>query len=229
MRCPLHTIHNTAHKGSAGFTSNATFDSCIDIFYSFDKSRKLKNALQGYADFCDQDYRHILKHINVLWLSLERAVERILLQYSSLRGFFLSENSPKCAANSNGVESEWGGAKRLEKTFKDPMTEVYSYFFSGVLPSFKQTNLLLQGEDPCIHLVHSQVNRFLLQLAGKVIPVTEIKSTPQVSDINIDNQKPQEELFIGICTTNLLKKLLEDGEISALDYVKLLSRFFGKF
>ena len=68
MRCPLHTIHNTAHKGSAGFTSNATFDSCIDIFYSFDKSRKLKNVLQGYADFCDQDYRHILKHINVLCL-----------------------------------------------------------------------------------------------------------------------------------------------------------------
>ena len=143
--------------------------------------------------------------------------------YSSLRGFFLSENSPKCATNSNGVESEWGGAKRLEKAFKDPMTDVYSYFFSGVLPSFKQTNLLLQGEDPCIHLVHSQVNRFLLQLAGKFMPVAEIKSTPQISDINIDNQKPQEELFIGICTTNLLNKLLEDGEISALDKQKFFA------
>ena len=226
MRCPLHTIHNTAHKGSAGFTSNATFDVedfCIDIFYYFDKSRKRKSALQGCADFCDQEYRHILKHINVLWLSLERAVERILLQYYSLRGYFLSENSPKSATNSNSVESEWGGAKRLEKAFKDPMTDVYSYFLSGVLASFKQTNLLLQGEDPCIHLVHSQVNRFLLQLAGKFMPVTEIKSTPQVSNINIDNQKPQEELFIGICTTNLLNKLLEDGEISALDKQKVFA------
>ena len=85
---------------------------CIDIFYYFDKTTKRKNALQGYAEFCDQEYRDILKHINVRWLSLERAAERILLQYSSLRGYFLSENAPKSATNSNGVESEWGGAKR---------------------------------------------------------------------------------------------------------------------
>ena len=61
-------------------------------------------------------------------------------------------------------------------------------------------------------LVASQLNRFLLQLAGRFIPVTEIKSAPQISDINIDNHKPQEELFIGICTKNLLNKLFEDGE-----------------
>ena len=127
---------------------------------------------------------------------------------------------PKSASNSYGVESEWGGAKRfkrLEKAFKGLMTEVYLYFFSGVLPSFKQTNLVLQREDPSIHLVHSQLNKFLLQLAGKLMPVTEIKNAPQVSDINIDNHKPQEELFVGICTKNLLNKLFEDGEISALD------------
>ena len=49
----------------------------------------------------------------------------------------------KSATNSNGVESEWGGGDRgddakrfkiLEKAFKDPMTEVHLYFFSGVLP-----------------------------------------------------------------------------------------------
>ena len=88
------------------------------------------------------------------------------------------------------------------------------YFFSGVLPAFKQTNLLLQREDPCIHLVQSQLSRFLLQLAGTFKPVTEIKSAPQVSDINIDNHKPREELFIGICKKNLLSKLFEDGESS---------------
>ena len=93
----------------------------------------------------------------------------------------------------------------LEKAFKDPMAEVRLYFFSGVLPAFKQTNPLLQREDPCIHLVHRQLNRFLLQLAGKFILGTENKSAPQVSDITIDNRKPQEELFIGICTKNLLK------------------------
>ena len=103
------------------------------------------------------------------WLSLERALGRILLQYFSLRGNFLNENAPKSTTNSNGVESEWRGAKRfkrLEKAFKDPMTEVYLYFFSGVLPAFKQANLLLERENLSIHMVHGQLNRFLLQLVG---------------------------------------------------------------
>ena len=69
MGYPCYIIHNTAHKRSAGFTCNTKFDVedfCIDIFYYFDESTKQKNALQGYAEFCDQDYRDILKHKCVL-------------------------------------------------------------------------------------------------------------------------------------------------------------------
>ena len=65
MGCPCHIIHNTTHKGSAGFTYNTKFnveDFCIDIFYYFDKSTKRKNALQGYAEFFDQVYHDILKN-----------------------------------------------------------------------------------------------------------------------------------------------------------------------
>ena len=65
--------------------------------------------------------------------------------------------------------------------------------------------------------MYSHFTRFLLQLDGKFMPVTETKSAPQVSDISIDNHKPQEELFVGICGKNVLKKLFEYGEILALD------------
>ena len=96
------------------------------------------------------------------WLSLERAAEKILLQYSSLRGYFLSEDALKSATNSNGLESEWGGAKRFKILGKALKIQWQKYIcvFSVVylLPAFKQTNLLLQREDPCIHLVHSQLS-----------------------------------------------------------------------
>ena len=52
MGCPCHIIHNTAHKGSAGFTCNTKLnveDFCINIFFYFDKSTKRKNGLQGHA------------------------------------------------------------------------------------------------------------------------------------------------------------------------------------
>ena len=46
--------------------------------------------------------------------------------------------------------------------------------------------------------MHSQLNTFLMQLAGKFIPVAEIRSESQVSDINANNHK--QEMFIGIST-----------------------------
>ena len=73
----------TAHKGSVGFTRDTKFDIedfCIDIYFYFNKNTKRKTALQSYAEFSDQEYHDILNHLNGRWLSLERAVERILLQ-----------------------------------------------------------------------------------------------------------------------------------------------------
>ena len=78
MGCSSHIIHNTAHQGSTAFTSVTPFeteDFCV--FYYFDKSTKRKCSLKTYYEFCDQEYRQILKHINVRWLGLEKAVERI--------------------------------------------------------------------------------------------------------------------------------------------------------
>ena len=111
-----YITYHTAHKRSAGFTKVTKFDIedfCIDIYCYFDKSRKRKNALQSYAEFCDQENRDILKHVNVRWLSLERVIERILLQYTSLK--VKSENAPNSTTNDNGAESEWGMVNRFKR------------------------------------------------------------------------------------------------------------------
>ena len=54
------------------------------MFYHFDNRTKRKCALKIYYQFCDQEYRQILKNINVRCLSLERAVECILKQNAGL-------------------------------------------------------------------------------------------------------------------------------------------------
>ena len=56
------------------------------------------------------------------------------------------------------------------------MTLPAAHVFQWCITLFKQTNLVLQREDPSNPLLHSQLNRFLLQLAGKLMPVTEIKN-----------------------------------------------------
>ena len=63
----------------------------IDIYYWFDKSTKRKALLAEFYSFCDVDYRKIVKHVNTgRWLSLERAVTRVLQQFPGLKSYFLS-------------------------------------------------------------------------------------------------------------------------------------------
>ena len=113
-----YITYHAAHKGLAGFTRVTKFDIedfCIDIYCYFDKSRKRKNALQSYAEFCDHENRDILKRVNVRWLSFERVIERILLQYASLKGYLQSEDAPNSTTNDNGAKSEWGITNRFKR------------------------------------------------------------------------------------------------------------------
>ena len=63
----------------------------VDLFFWFDKSTKRKASLVEYCTFCDTEYRQIIKHVNTRWLSLERAVQRVLQQFDPLKSYFLSE------------------------------------------------------------------------------------------------------------------------------------------
>ena len=142
------------------------------MFYYFSKSTKRKCTLKTYYQFYDHESRQILKHINVQWLSLERAVECILKQYAGSQSYFLSEDAPATWRN-----SAWGGIKRflrLTNAFKYPMTETYLMYFSGVLPTFSTINPLVQCEDSCIYLIHDALNHFLTYLAGRFMPVHTI-------------------------------------------------------
>ena len=60
---PCHIIHNTAHAGLSTFLEVSLFqveDFCIDLYYFFDKSSKIKSVLMEYTQFCNHEYRKIL-------------------------------------------------------------------------------------------------------------------------------------------------------------------------
>lgn len=57
----------------------------------FDKSTKRKGELSEYAVFCDVTYQGYIQHINVRWLSLQKAVERILKIFAASKSYFISE------------------------------------------------------------------------------------------------------------------------------------------
>ena len=152
--------------------------------FSLAKAPKEKNVLMEYTQFCNQEYGKILKHLNVRWLSLELVVERLLKQYASLKSYFLSEETPTASG-----KFDFAGLnriKRSKKPFEDTMTEVYLYFYYGVLPMFNHAHLLLQWKDPCIYSVKE---KFMRNHRGKFSKLQEVSKADRITDVDIANQK----------------------------------------
>lgn len=209
--CPCHIIHNAARKASECLCNVCGFDVeelCIDLYYWFEKSTKRKNGLQSYCIFCDQDYKAILKHVTTRWLSLERAVERTLKQYSSLRSYFMSESESQPRF------------QRLQKIFESPMTEVYLLFFQCVLPCFTHANQFLQREEPLIHILQPQLLNLLKKILGKFLKAAVVSHCLNEDTlVSVDfkassNQVTDKELSIGYITKHTANRLHEEGDIT---------------
>ena len=120
-----------------------------------------KNVSWWNTQFCNQNYRKILKYLNVRWLSLEFTVDYLLKQYPSLKLYFLSEEVPTTGGKSEVGCLKW--FKTLKKAFGDAMTRFLKYFYNVFLPVFTQPNLL-QWEEPCISLLLEEFNKFVISV-----------------------------------------------------------------
>lgn len=185
--CPCHIVHNTSAAAASVFSCTTGFevdDMMVDLYYWFDYSTKRKNKLVEYADFCDQAYRQIVKHVSMWWLSLEKSVTRTLTPYASLRFYFLSE------------QESWARFKRLKDAFSDPLAEVYLLFFQASLQIFLQLKLFLQREDPLIGSMNQAMKRFLCLLACKFIPPVTLKAASTYEELlNPINHLNGKEIF----------------------------------
>ena len=214
MGCPCHIVHNTAGKAADAYESMTGFnvdDLVIDVFYWFDKSTKRKSNLSDHCDFCNTTYRDIVKHVNTRWLSLERAVGRVLQQYAELKSYFASEHD----TNPRFL--------RLQKLLADPMTEVYLYFYQATLQTFVHFNQFSQREDPIISLVDQQIQSFLTKLAGKFLTINTIKAAKSdLTKLKFDTsvQLPDGSIFVGMTTKTQLTKLFAEGDITHAQYSK---------
>ena len=213
--CQCHIIHNAAQKAAEAFGDMSQFDieeCCIDHFYWFDKSTKRKGQLEEYSSFCDTMCRGFIKHINVRWLSVHKAVERILQFFSASRSYFSSENMQDARF------------KRLAELYKNPMFEIRLLFFQAALPAFDHFNLFLQRDAPQIYILHRQTMQLLTKFFSKFLKASVIQEyKDRLSEVPFsekNNQIEDSKLFIGIVTSSEIRKSLESGEITDQDVKK---------
>ena len=127
MGCPCHIAHNTAAKATDALENCVNgFDIkelLVDRYFHFDYSSKRKNLLVEFCQFCDQEYRKIIKFHSVRWLGLSTCIGRILLMFPSLQSYFLSQN-----LEMRDGERTTSRLNRLIEAFKKTLTEVLLFF-----------------------------------------------------------------------------------------------------
>ena len=219
--CPCHLAHIAASHANDSFSTHLGLnveDVCVDLFYWFDKNSKRKGKLLEYFKLCDQEYQSVLKHLSVRWLSLERCLDRVVKKLPSLRAYFLSEEDFADAR-----------FQRLNTWFSNKLLEPALMFQNATIPIFTNFNLLLQRDEPCIHLLKPSIEDFGRCIANRIIKphATQNISTVNESDFGDESIfKDKKDLFLGGTTKATLNRLLCYGDISDTDYDKFYDAVF---
>ena len=96
---------------------------------------------------------------------------------------------------------------------------------------FTHPNLLLQLEDPCKYLILEELNKFWRNFCGKFLKLEEVSKVDRITDTDTADQKhspdilvgmltKNPDILVGMLTKNLIKRLLNEGDISQESYNK---------
>lgn len=149
-----------------------------------------------------------MRYVSVRWLSLEKAVYRILQLYNPPVSYFKSEEESQAQFH------------RLCTIFENLMAEVYLLLYESILPTFTNINLLFQREDPSLYLVSDAIRSFLRKLLSKFLTIESIRSADDITTVeyeNAANHLDNHAITIGLVTRQRLNKLFDEGDISDRD------------
>ena len=147
----------------------------VDLFYWFDKSSKRKGKLKEYHEFCNQEYREVLKHLSVRWLSLEKCLNRAVLKHISLKSYFESEHF---------ADERF---QRLLSKYSNPLLEPAMLFQTSALPLFTHFNMLLQRQEPTIHILKSSMEAMGRKLAMPIMKPSKLREITILLDIDLES------------------------------------------
>ena len=153
--------------------------------------------------------RKIIKHGPTRWLSLHNCVTRLLEQWEPLTAFFTSEKSSTGTATAR--------LNRICGFFDDPASQLYTLFLRYVLPKFINANLLLQKEEPVIHLMRRRLHEVatdLLVAFVKPSAITKCENIYTLEHQRRSKQKDREDLQIGEDARSYLEK--SEAMVSAI-------------
>lgn len=140
--CNCHVLHNTA-KHSLKLLKYDVETLVIKVFNEFSISAKRITELKDCFEFVQQDFHNVLRHISVRWLSLYTAVDRLILNWSAIKIYFLKKGKNNCD------RIIWKFIKDQVDGLSKQLTlsECYIWFVHHILSVFQKSILMLEKKN----------------------------------------------------------------------------------
>ena len=81
-----------------------------------------------------------------------------------------------------------GRFQRLNEWFSDPLLEPEILFTQATISIFTNFNLLLQCEEPTLHILKSSIERLGRKIANRIVKPSFLKNITSVADIDLTEE-----------------------------------------
>ncbi|GFV25512.1 uncharacterized protein TNCV_1147821 [Trichonephila clavipes] len=93
--CNDHIFHNCA-KNALKVMPVDVENIVMKVFAEFSCSSKKREDLKECFDFFESEYREVIRHVPTRWLSLFKALDRMLSSWGPLKRYFIERGSDNC-------------------------------------------------------------------------------------------------------------------------------------
>ncbi|CAG5047532.1 unnamed protein product [Parnassius apollo] len=138
----------------------------LKTFSEFPHAAKKRQDLKECFEFYESKFKEVLRHVPTRWLSLFKALDRVLSSWGPLKKYFLELGVNNCSPAIWAIIKD---QKDNPTTETNPTyTELYLYFTHNFMASFQEVLLLLENNDTLAFSLHSIMTQFRDTIVKKI-------------------------------------------------------------
>lgn len=175
--CSLHTVHNGFQKGLKKLDFD--FDCFIcDLVFFFKRSSARREDYKLVEMATEVEAEFLLKHVSSRWLSLKKALNRIVDQWLNLKEYFLIF-LPKQKNFAKDVEST-RRYQNIRKCLLSNVSLMYIHFAIHIADIFEGYLTLLQSSKPIIHILYPAIGDLLFDIMANFVKPASLTDSKKV-------------------------------------------------
>ncbi|XP_076033104.1 uncharacterized protein LOC143020558 [Oratosquilla oratoria] len=188
FRCVAHSIHLCSSEAAKTLPRKCE-DLIRNVYTFFSHSAKRKHQFKDFQLFCGVKPHKILHPCATRWLSLLKAVERVVEQWQPLKLYF----------NDIKLEEKLESVDKICEALESKAIYAYILFLKYILPHLNTANLIFQTKGPTLHIAHDEISKLYLRLLN-FFCLPHVLQRQKLSDVNPADPSiflPVNQIYLG--------------------------------